>query len=44
MIKKREEVGIKQLNDSKAFVEYWQSKDDVYNNIDIIIQQEKEKT
>ena len=27
-------VGIKQLNDPKAFIEYSQCKDDVYNNID----------
>ena len=34
MIKKREDVGIKQLNESKAFVEYSPYKDDIYNNID----------
>ena len=34
MIKKREDVGIKQLNESKAFVEYSPYKDDICNNID----------
>ena len=34
MIKKREDVGIKHLNDSKAFIEYSQCMDDVCNNID----------
>ena len=34
LIKKREDVGIKDLNDSKAFIEYSQCMDDVYNNID----------
>ena len=34
LIKKREDVGIKHLNDSKAFIEYSQCMDDVYNNID----------
>ena len=28
-----ENVWIKHLNDSKAFIEYWQRVDDVYNNI-----------
>ena len=34
LIKKRENVGIKHLNDSKTFTEYSQCMDDVYNNID----------
>ena len=33
LIKKREDVGIKHLNDSKAFIEFSQCMDDVYNNI-----------
>ena len=34
LIKRREDVGIKHLNDPKAFIEYSQRMDDVYNNID----------
>ena len=34
LIEKCEDVGIKHLNDSKAFIEYSQCMDDVYNNID----------
>ena len=34
LIKKREDVGIKHLNDSKAFIEFLQCMDDIYNNID----------
>ena len=34
LIKQHEDVGIKHLNDSKAFIEYSQCMDDVYNNID----------
>ena len=33
LIKKREDVGIKHLNDPKAFLEYSQYMDDFYNNI-----------
>ena len=33
LIKKREYVGIKHLNDPKAFIEYSSTMDDVYNNI-----------
>ena len=33
LIKKREDVGIKHLNDPKAFIEYSQYMDDFYNNI-----------
>ena len=34
MIKKREDVKIKHLNDSKAFIKYSECMDDVYKNID----------
>ena len=34
MIKKREDTGIKNLNDLRAFIEYSNTMDDVYNNID----------
>ena len=34
MIKKRENIGIKHLNDSKAFIEYSQCMNDAYSNID----------
>ena len=34
LIKKREDVGIKHLNDPKAFIEYSVYMDDVYSNID----------
>ena len=34
LIKKREDVGIKHLNDPNAFLEYSNTMDDVYNNID----------
>ena len=33
LIKKRENVAIKNLNDPKAFIEYSAHMDDVYNNI-----------
>ena len=33
LIKNREDIGIKHLNDPKAFMEYSNSMDDVYNNI-----------
>ena len=33
LIKKSEDVAIKGVNDSKAFIEYSQCMDDVYNNI-----------
>ena len=33
-IKKREDAGIKYLNDPSAFIEYSNTMDDVYNNID----------
>ena len=34
LIQKREDVGIKHLNDTKAFIEYSNTMNDVYNNID----------
>ena len=34
MIRNRENVGIKHLNDSKAFIECSNTMDDVYENID----------
>ena len=34
LIKKRENAGIKNLNDLNAFIEYWNSMDDIYDNID----------
>ena len=34
LIKMREDVGMKHLNDWKAFIEYSQCMDDVFNNID----------
>ena len=33
LIKKREDAGIKHLNDSKGFIEYSQCLDDTYNNV-----------
>ena len=33
-IKKREDVGVKHLNDSKAFIEHSKITDDIYNNFD----------
>ena len=34
LIKKRENAGIENLNDPNAFIEYSNTRDDVYNNID----------
>ena len=34
LIKKRQDAGIKNLNDPSAFIEYSNTMDDVYNNID----------
>ena len=34
LIKKREDAGIKNLNDPSAFIEYSNTTDDVYHNID----------
>ena len=36
LIKKHENAGVKQLNDTQAFIEYSNIMDDVYNNIDNI--------
>ena len=43
LIKKREDAGIKNLNDPNAFIEYLNTMNDVYNNIIITIQKEREK-
>ena len=34
LIKERENVGAKHLNDLKVFIECWNKMDDVYENID----------
>ena len=34
LIKKRDDAGIKNLNDPSAFIEYSNTMDDVYNDID----------
>ena len=34
LIKKREDVGTKHVNDSKAFIEYSNNMDDTYKNIE----------
>ena len=34
LIEKRENAGIKDLNDTSAFIEYPNTMDDIYNNID----------
>ena len=33
LIKKREDAGIKHLNDSNAFIKCWNTMDDIYENI-----------
>ena len=43
LIKKREDAGVKNLNDPNAFIEYSNSMDDVYNNIDDYNLKRKEK-
>ena len=43
LIKKRENAGIKNLNDLNAFIKYLNTMNIVYNNIDDSIQKEKEK-
>ena len=43
LIEKRENAGIKYLNDPKAFMEYSQYMDDIYNNIDDYIPNKKRK-
>ena len=34
LIEKPKDAGIKSLNDPSVFIEYWNTMDDVYNNID----------
>ena len=34
MIKRREDAGIKNLNDPKVFIEHFNTMDDINNNID----------
>ena len=43
LIKKREDAGIKHLNNPNAFIECSNTMDDVYENITTTIQLEKEK-
>ena len=33
LIKKRESTDLKNFNNSKAFIEYWNDMDDIYKNI-----------
>ena len=42
-IKKREQAQIKNFNDPGAFIEYWNSMDDVYDNIDYYNPKRKRK-
>ena len=42
LIKKREDVGIKQFNDPNTFIECLNTMDDVYENIDITTETEKD--
>ena len=44
LIKKREDAGIKHLNDPNAFIECSNTIDDVYENINDYIWEEKEKS
>ena len=44
MIKKREDAGIKHLNGPKTFIEYSNTMDDVYNNIDDYNPKRKKKS
>ena len=43
LLKKRKNAGIKHLNDPNAFIECSNTIDDVYENINVIIQAGKEK-
>ena len=43
LIQKRENAGIKHLNDPNAFIEYWNSMDDIYENIDDYNKKRKRK-
>ena len=40
---KREDAGMKHLNNSKEFIECSNMMDDIYENINVTIQSEKEK-
>ena len=42
LIKKREDVGIKHFNDPNTFIECLNTMDDVYENIDITTETEKD--
>ena len=41
--KKREQAGVKQLNDPTAFIEYSNSMDDIYENIEVYNKKRKRK-
>ena len=43
LIKKREDAEIQNLNDPSAFIEYSNTMDDVYNNIDVYNPNRKRK-
>ena len=44
MINKRESTGLKHFNDSKAFIEYSDDMDDIYENIEEYNKNKKRKT
>ena len=44
MINKRESTGLKHFNDSKAFIEYSDDIDDIYENIEEYNKNKKRKT
>ena len=44
LINGQEKVGKKNLKNPKAFIDYWQTINDVYENLQDIIQQRKEKS
>ena len=43
LIEKRENTGLKYLNDSKAFIEYSNDMDDIYKNIEEYNPNKKQK-
>ena len=43
LIKKREDAGIKHLNNPNAFIEFSNTMDDVYEKLMITIQSQREK-
>ena len=43
LIEKRENTGLKYLNDSKAFIEYSNDMDDIYKNIEEYNPKKKQK-